>query len=169
MEDTDLNGAPAQEHAEHPAARRMRERFEAKYGSLADVMRAANGWRTTYMNWQRPYNMQMQEPVTEDDVEAAEGAMLDAVRALLDKPQRALPDQAAGVLSHLRKHYKVVPVDAPPDTCDRKGCVSGCCSDPCAWVRDVAEAEASWREFDRLQDSSSAQGESATTGEHDDQ
>ncbi len=78
----EYRGAKAAPSDEHPAARRMRERFEGKYGDLSDVMRAASGWRKAWADWQRPFNHAMEQPVTEEDVEAAEMAMLAAVRSL---------------------------------------------------------------------------------------
>jgi hypothetical protein len=67
---------------QHAAMQRMRERFDARYGDLADVMRAALAWRSAWADWQRPHNAQMEVPVTEADVDAAEGRMLEAVQAV---------------------------------------------------------------------------------------
>jgi len=65
---------------EHPAARRIRESFEQKYKDLAGVMRTILAWRHAWAEYQRPYNRDMQEPVTEDQVDQAERGMLTAIR-----------------------------------------------------------------------------------------
>lgn len=68
------------EQVEHPAARRMREQFEAKYGDLSDVMRAINQYRNTVEDFRRPYNRDMESPVTNADLDAAEESMLAEIR-----------------------------------------------------------------------------------------
>jgi hypothetical protein len=65
---------------EHPAARRIREQFDRKYGDLSGFMRCALAWRSAWEDFRRPYNMQMERPVTEEIVEQAERGMLLAVR-----------------------------------------------------------------------------------------
>ena len=65
---------------EHPAARRMRERFEAKYGAEANVMRAVFAWEAVVADFNRPYNQDMETPVTDTDVATAESEMLAAIR-----------------------------------------------------------------------------------------
>ena len=66
---------------EHDAIERLRARFDASYGEMADVMRAALAWRSKWADYQRPYNAQMEQPVLESDVDAAECRMLEAVRS----------------------------------------------------------------------------------------
>lgn len=68
------------EQDEHPAARRMREQFESKYGDLSDVMRAINHYWNTVEDFRRPYNSEMESPVTNADMDAAEEAMLAEIR-----------------------------------------------------------------------------------------
>ena len=68
------------EQVEHPAARRMREQFEAKYGDLSDVMRAINQYWNTVEDFRRPYNRDMESPVTNADLDAAEESMLAEIR-----------------------------------------------------------------------------------------
>lgn len=66
------------------ASRRIRERFEAifdeKYGDLAGVMRAILEWRTVAETFRRPYNHDLNVPVTEADIASAETSMLAAIR-----------------------------------------------------------------------------------------
>lgn len=69
-----------QNEQEHPAARRMREQFEAKYGDLSDVMRSINNWRSTVEDFRRPCNSDMESPVTNADMDAAEEVMLAEIR-----------------------------------------------------------------------------------------
>lgn len=73
------------EAQEHPAAQRMREQFEAKYGDLSDVMRAINHWRNQVEEFRRPYNRDMESPVTNADLDVAEEAMLDEIRRYASK------------------------------------------------------------------------------------
>ena len=61
---------------EHPAAKRMREEFEAKYGHASALMLAAIHWFNVRNEWNDAWNRDREKPITEDDVEAAEKAML---------------------------------------------------------------------------------------------
>lgn len=61
---------------EHPAAKRMRLEFEAKYGSNSALMRAANKWFNVRSDYGDAWNRDRERPITEDDVEQAERAML---------------------------------------------------------------------------------------------
>lgn len=67
---------------EHPATKRMRLEFEAKYGDMAGVMRAMNHWYNTRNDWNASYNRDREKPITETDVEAALQAVFAAVRLL---------------------------------------------------------------------------------------
>ena len=68
--------------AEHPAAKRMRLEFEAKYGDMADVMRAMNHWHNKRTEWNDAWNRDRETPVTEIDVEAALQSVFAAARLL---------------------------------------------------------------------------------------
>lgn len=74
------------EEQEHPAARRMREQFEEKYGDLSDVMRSINRWRNTVEDFRRPCNADMESPVTNADMDAAEESMLAEIRRYAGRP-----------------------------------------------------------------------------------
>lgn len=65
---------------EHPAAGLMREQFEAKYGEESQVMRAILHWRNVVADFHRPYNSEMEAPVTNADMDAAESEMLTEIR-----------------------------------------------------------------------------------------
>ena len=65
---------------DNAALNRIRARFDAQYGELAPVMRAALAWRSKWADFQRPYNAQMQRPVTDGDVDEAESTLLRAVQ-----------------------------------------------------------------------------------------
>jgi len=65
---------------EHPVAKRMRERHEAKYGELSEVMRSIQNWRNVVEDFRGPFNRDREKPVTEEDVEAAELQMLADIR-----------------------------------------------------------------------------------------
>lgn len=67
---------------EHPAARRMRLEFEAKYGRAAPLVRAANHWFNVRSQWGDAWNRDREEPVTENDVAEAERAMLASALSL---------------------------------------------------------------------------------------
>lgn len=67
---------------EHPAAKRMRLEFEAKYGDMADVVRAMNHWYNTRKDWNESYNRDREKPITETDVDAALQAVFSAARLL---------------------------------------------------------------------------------------
>lgn len=67
-------------HQEHPAERRMREQFEEKYGDLSGVMRAINRWRNKVEDFRRPYNFDMEVPVTNADLNSAEEEMLGEIK-----------------------------------------------------------------------------------------
>ena len=82
---------------EHPAARRIRESFEQKYKDLAGVMRTILAWRHAWAEYQRPYNRDMQEPVTEDQVDQAERGMLTAIRGYAAARTSATAAGAGGV------------------------------------------------------------------------
>jgi hypothetical protein len=103
---------------EHPAAKRMREQFEAKYGDMANVMRAINGYRHVYDQWNRPYNSEMSDRVTFADLESAETAMLDSIRsesiALLSASKPAAPDKPES-LSLMRAAFRVTEAEGNPD------------------------------------------------------
>ena len=79
---------------EHPSARRMRLAFEAKYGRLSALMRAANHWFNVRTEWNDAWNRDREKPITEDDVAAAERAMLDAAASPGDSADA--PVQQAG-------------------------------------------------------------------------
>lgn len=67
---------------EHPLAKRMRLEFDAKYGDMAEVMRAMNRWYKARKDWGDYYNRDREKPVTEDDVEAALQRVFFEVRIL---------------------------------------------------------------------------------------
>lgn len=69
---------PTDDDVEHPAARRMRLDFEAKYGEAAPLMRAASHWFTVQTDFNEPWNRDRQEPVTSEDVDKACRLMLAA-------------------------------------------------------------------------------------------
>lgn len=81
------------ETQEHPAARRMREQFESKYGDLSDVMRAINHWRNQVEEFRRPYNRDMESPVTNADLDVAEEAMLAEIRRYAGKLPPQNPEE----------------------------------------------------------------------------
>ena len=84
---------------EHPAAKRMREQFEAKYGDMSNIMRAINGYLYTVEQFRRPYNYESTERVTHADLEKAEVDMLASIRteaALLSASKPAAPLEQAG-------------------------------------------------------------------------
>ena len=64
----------------------MREKFEAKYGDLSNVMRSINNWRNTVEEFRRPCNRDMETPVTNADLDAAEESMLAEIRRYAGKP-----------------------------------------------------------------------------------
>lgn len=70
---------------EHPTVKNMRLKFEAKYGDMADVMRAMNHWYNTRTEWNAPYNLDREKPITEDDLETALQEVFAAVRCLRQK------------------------------------------------------------------------------------
>lgn len=65
---------------EHPAARRLREAYEAKYGDLSGVMPRIQRWHNALTDLRRPHNRDMERPVELEDVERAEAEMLTAIR-----------------------------------------------------------------------------------------
>ncbi len=65
---------------EHPAAKRLRERFEAKYGDLSDVVRAALAWRHSWADFHSSFNRVLEQPVTETTVESKGECLLQAIR-----------------------------------------------------------------------------------------
>jgi hypothetical protein len=67
------------------AAVRVRQRFEEKYGDMSDVVRAINAWQRTVEDYNRACNRDMERPVTDQDVDAAESAMLHAIRQYAGK------------------------------------------------------------------------------------
>lgn len=96
---------------EHPAVRRMRERFEAEHGDLADVVRAAQAWHRKWCDFDRPYNRDMEHPVLEPDVDAALDELKAAVRAFaaLHTQGQAAPQpqpQAAAGLTEAERLYQ---------------------------------------------------------------
>ena len=81
---------------EHPAARRMREKFEAQYGAESTVMRAILHWRNVVADFHRPYNSDMETPVTNADMEAAELEMLAEIRRYgVQKQMSVVTDEMA--------------------------------------------------------------------------
>lgn len=72
---------------EHPAAKQMREEFNAKYGNCADVMRAVLAYFNTRTEYNESWNFDREMPTTAADVDACEAAIIDAVRS----QQNALP------------------------------------------------------------------------------
>jgi hypothetical protein len=70
-----------EEETEHPAAKRMRLEFEAKYGDMAGVMREMNRWYNMRADWNAAFNRDREKPITEADVNEALQAVFDAVRA----------------------------------------------------------------------------------------
>lgn len=66
---------------EHPAAKRMRIKFEDRYGSNSDGMRAANNWFNVRTQYNDAWNKDRDHPITEGDVAEAERAMLSAFSA----------------------------------------------------------------------------------------
>ena len=55
--------------------------FINKYGDLADVVRAVNNLLRKKIDFDRPYNRDMETPVTLADVDQAEDEMLSEIRA----------------------------------------------------------------------------------------
>lgn len=87
---TDLTALPSHSNVEEQTAvERIRVRFEGKYGDLSDVMRSILRWRHQCEEFNRPFNRQMEIPVTEADVDVAESAMLAAIRAYKGAPVMA--------------------------------------------------------------------------------
>jgi hypothetical protein len=81
---------------EHPSVRRMREQFEAKYGSESPVMSAIFNWRNVVADFHRPYNSEMETPVTDADMDVAEQEMLTAIRLYGAQPRiPAVTDEMA--------------------------------------------------------------------------
>lgn len=79
---------------EHPAARRMRERSEAKYGEMHQVASSLHHYYITRRDFDANWNRQRERPVTEQDVEAAEQAVFAAVR-LRPQVANSVPEHAA--------------------------------------------------------------------------
>lgn len=65
---------------EKPVALRMNEKFETKYGAESSVMRSILHWRNILTDFHRPYNCEMDSPVTHADLDAAENEMLAEIR-----------------------------------------------------------------------------------------
>ncbi|NMM03201.1 hypothetical protein HHL24_35520 [Paraburkholderia sp. RP-4-7] len=83
---------------EPPAARRMREKFDAKYGDMSNIMRAINGYFFVVEKFRRPYNDESTERVTNADLERAKAEMLASIRteaALLSASKPAAIDRRA--------------------------------------------------------------------------
>lgn len=69
----------------NPAAHRLRERVEAKYGDLPGVMETINYWKQKSEEFRRPYNRDMKRPTTHADVMQAEAEMLASIRKYAGK------------------------------------------------------------------------------------
>jgi hypothetical protein len=83
---------------EPPAARRMREKFDAKYGDMSNIMRAINGYFFVVEKFRRPYNDESTERVTNADLDRAKAEMLASIRteaALLSASKPAVIDRRA--------------------------------------------------------------------------
>lgn len=91
---------------EHPAAKRMRLEFEAKYGRFSPLMRAANHWFNVRTQWNEAWNRDREQPITESDVAEAERAMLAAApsTATAAREQETIEEiaQRAGALVTLK-------------------------------------------------------------------
>lgn len=79
---------------EHPAARRMREGSEAKYGEMRKVASKLHHYYITRRDFDANWNRQRERPVTEQDVEAAEQEVFAAVR-MLPQLANSVPELAA--------------------------------------------------------------------------
>lgn len=64
----------------HLIARQMHKEFDEKYGDMSGVMRAVNAYRNVVERFRRPFNSDMDDPVTNSDVDAAEAEMLRNIR-----------------------------------------------------------------------------------------
>jgi hypothetical protein len=91
---------------EHPAAKKMREQFEAKYGDMSNIMRAINGYCHTVGQFRRPYNSEFEDRVTNADLEKAEADMLASIRteaAVLARQPAAIDKDATGDIEEARE------------------------------------------------------------------
>lgn len=61
-------------------ARRIHQEFDEKYGDMSGVMRAVNAYRNVVESFRQPFNSEMENPVTNNDVDAAEAEMLRNIR-----------------------------------------------------------------------------------------
>lgn len=112
-----LSNEDAAYESEHPAAKRMRLDFEAKYGAKSALMRAANNWFNVRTQYNEAWNRDREQPVTESDVEEAERAMLATQQAVQGEPARRVYLVATGELHEGEETYTRHD-DAPPPLCD---------------------------------------------------
>lgn len=81
--------APARNDDEHPAAKRMREQFEAEYGQNHPIASAIRRYYLTHKEYDEAWNGDREKPVTLEDVNAAEAGVF-AAAALVYAPQPAV-------------------------------------------------------------------------------
>lgn len=100
--------------SEHPAAKRMREEFEAKFGSLAPVVSAMNSWFNVREGWNDHWNRDREVPVTEDDVETAQERVFEVVRAYAAEAVRTAAPPELPPLGHAETAMAAAGFDFPP-------------------------------------------------------
>jgi len=64
----------------HLIERRMQQEFDEKYGDMSGVMRAVNTYRNVVERFRRPFNSELEDRVTNSDLDAAEAEMLRNIR-----------------------------------------------------------------------------------------
>lgn len=73
-------------NTEHPAAKRMRENFEAQYGDMHPIALALRRYYNARSAYSDGWNRLSEKPTTEADVDAAEQEVFAAVRAFAATP-----------------------------------------------------------------------------------
>lgn len=141
--------------AEHPAAKRMRLEFEARYGDMANVMRAMNHWNGTRTEWNESYNRDREKPITDDDVEMALQSVFAAVRAVTPA-SAAVPEAscalgsancACGTPNICCDHY-IEPDEAEPPASEPRPV--NCGTGHCSCIECVMEPELSTDELNQM-------------------
>jgi hypothetical protein len=96
---------------EHPAVRRMREQFEAKYGKHAPLASALRAYYTVRKEYDDAWNRDRERPITLDDVHQAERGVFDASDAIARPVEAQNADLAILVSRLARALQKTDPAD----------------------------------------------------------